>query len=395
MAGAMARRKRVGRRVSPTVHWSVNERMDGPDAAAGGGLHDARAVHRAIGELRRGAPVLFDGPAPILVLAAETVSADGLAEAVAVAGAPAPVLLLTSAARAAVLRDGALGTADDGLVASVVACGLDALTDRPGRLDSLLPGEPSTPPDDADAALAVCKLARLMPAALVTTVSAGAAERATAHGTLSVDPALIRAHPARAAMSLAIVAEAPVPLADAVDARMVAFRGPDAGIEHLAIVVGNPQGRDAPLVRLHSECFTGDLLGSLRCDCGDQLRGAIRRMTEDGAGVLLYLAQEGRGIGLVNKLRAYSLQDGGLDTLDANRALGWDADERSFGIAATMLRRLGLGRVRLLTNNPQKIAALEAWGIAVAGRVAIPAPANDVNAAYLRTKRLRFGHLPS
>ncbi len=115
-----------------------------------------------------------------------------------------------------------------------------------------------------------------------------------------------------------------------------------AAIEHLAIMVGQPEAADAPLVRIHSECFTGDLLGSLRCDCGVQLRGAIARMAEEGAGVLLYLAQEGRNIGLVNKLRAYTLQDRGLDTLDANRALGWGADERNFLIAATMLQALGL-----------------------------------------------------
>ena len=133
-----------------------------------------------------------------------------------------------------------------------------------------------------------------------------------------------------------------MPLEDAPDARVIAFRSEGAGLDHLAIVVGEPEKVDAPLVRIHSECFTGDLLGSLRCDCGQQLRGAIRRMAEEGAGVLLYLAQEGRGIGLINKLRAYTLQDRGLDTLDANRALGWDADERNFLIAARMLEALGI-----------------------------------------------------
>jgi GTP cyclohydrolase II len=148
-----------------------------------------------------------------------------------------------------------------------------------------------------------------------------------------------------------------------------------------------------PLVRLHSECFTGDLLGSLRCDCGAQLRGAIRRMEEEGAGVLLYLAQEGRGIGLVNKLRAYRLQDGGLDTLDANRALGWSADERNFWVAAAMLEHLGVPRVRLLTNNPNKLAGLAACGIRVEGREAHAFAPNGVNDGYLETKARRFGHL--
>jgi GTP cyclohydrolase II len=149
----------------------------------------------------------------------------------------------------------------------------------------------------------------------------------------------------------------------------------------------------APLTRVHSECFTGDLLGSLRCDCGPQLRGAIRRMAEEGAGVLLYLAQEGRGIGLVNKLRAYTLQDQGLDTLDANRALGYGADERGFLVAATMLRQLGIPRVRLLTNNPDKLAGLVACGIDVEGREPHRFAANGINDQYLETKAARFGHL--
>ncbi|MBN8900097.1 MAG: GTP cyclohydrolase II RibA, partial [Rhodospirillales bacterium] len=136
-----------------------------------------------------------------------------------------------------------------------------------------------------------------------------------------------------------------------------------------------------------------DLLGSMRCDCGEQLRGALRRMAEEGAGVLLYLAQEGRGIGLVNKLRAYALQDRGLDTLDANRVLGWGADERNFMIAATMLQQLGLTEVRLLTNNPDKLAALQACGIAVVGREAHAFAPNGVNDEYLATKAARFGHL--
>ena len=139
-------------------------------------------------------------------------------------------------------------------------------------------------------------------------------------------------------------------------------------------------------MRLHSECFTGDLLGSLRCDCGPQLHGAIRRMAQEGAGVLLYLAQEGRGIGLANKLRAYALQDRGLDTLDANRALGFEPDERSFAVAATMLRQLGVTRLRLLTNNPDKLAALGERGIDVVGREEHAVAPNGINDHYLATK---------
>ena len=164
------------------------------------------------------------------------------------------------------------------------------------------------------------------------------------------------------------------------------------GIEHLAILIGDPEPKGPVLVRLHSECFTGDLLGSLRCDCGDQLRGAIAEIARAGSGVLLYLAQEGRGIGLVNKLRAYQLQDAGLDTVDANEQLGFDADERVYLPAAEMLRQLGFERVRLLTNNPEKVAALMRCGIAVIERVPHIFPANGHNERYLRTKATRGGH---
>ena len=201
-------------------------------------------------------------------------------------------------------------------------------------------------------------------------------------------------HAGRSAAALVRVSEATVPLEDATDARVVAFRAPSSGVEHYAVLIGRPEDAPAPLVRVHSECFTGDLLGSLRCDCGTQLRGAIGRMAAEGAGALLYLAQEGRGIGLPNKLRAYTLQDRGLDTLDANRALGFAADEREFVTAASMLRLLGLRRIRLLTNNPDKLAALAAHGIEVAGRASLLFAGNGVNDRYLETKATRFGHLP-
>ena len=145
-------------------------------------------------------------------------------------------------------------------------------------------------------------------------------------------------------------------------------------------------------VRLHSSCLTGDLLGSLRCDCGDQLRRAVDHLAEVG-GVLLYLSQEGRGTGLANKLRAYRLQDGGLDTIEADHHLGFRGDERDFAIAVAMLRALCIERITLLTNNPSKIAALRRSGIEVAGRLQLIAPVNRHNSRYLRTKRERGGHL--
>jgi len=198
----------------------------------------------------------------------------------------------------------------------------------------------------------------------------------------------------RAAMAgLTRVVDARVPLADAEDARLVAFRPKDGGVEHLAILIGTPDTTGPVLVRLHSECFTGDVLASLRCDCGEQLRGAIASIRNGGGGVLLYLAQEGRGIGLVNKLRAYQLQDAGFDTVDANEQLGFDADERVYLPAAEMLRQLGVGSVRLLTNKPDKGPALERYGINIFERGPDVFPSNGHNERYLLTKATRSGHL--
>jgi len=196
-----------------------------------------------------------------------------------------------------------------------------------------------------------------------------------------------RLHP-----SIEVVARAKLPLEHMPPTQIVAFRASDDGQEHVALVVGAFGGK-APLVRLHSECLTGDVFGSLKCDCGPQLKEALRTIGDAGGGVLLYLRQEGRGIGLANKIRAYSLQDRGLDTVDANRRLGFADDERDYGHAAAMLRALGIAEVRLLTNNPDKVAGLEAAGIKVTERVAHQMPTNPHNAEYLAVKRKRSGHL--
>lgn len=192
--------------------------------------------------------------------------------------------------------------------------------------------------------------------------------------------------------SVEIVARAKLPLEGMPPTQIVAFRASDDGQEHVALVVGAFGGKP-PLVRLHSECLTGDVFGSLKCDCGPQLKEALHIIGKEGGGVLLYLRQEGRGIGLANKVRAYALQDRGLDTVDANRRLGFADDERDYGHAAAMLRALGIDRVRLLTNNPSKVSGLEATGIAVTERVAHQMPANPHNADYLATKRKKSGHL--
>ena len=355
-----------------------------------------RTVHRAAAELRRGIPVLLTGDAPLILLAAETAGPRGLAELRALAAEP-PVLLLAPIRAAAVLHR----PLEPGLPAVALHLNSELLAPGPLRVladptvEELLPAqpEPAPVPGLALPALSLAKLGRLLPAVLAAPVGPDAAAEAGRLGLFSVPAADLLDYPMAAAAGLRQVASARVPLPNAPDSRVIAFRTEGSAIEHLAIVVGHPEKTAEPLVRIHAECFTGDLLGSLRCDCGPQLRGAIARMAEEGAGVLLYLAQEGRNIGLVNKLRAYTLQDRGLDTLDANRALGWGADERNFLIAATMLEALGVPRIRLLTNNPDKIAALAACGVEVVGREAHAFAPNGENDHYLATKAERFGHL--
>jgi GTP cyclohydrolase II len=171
------------------------------------------------------------------------------------------------------------------------------------------------------------------------------------------------------------------------------YADPIAKNEHLSIVMGDVEARDDVLVRVHSECFTGDLLGSLRCDCGDQLHRALAMIAEAGEGVLIYLRQEGRGIGLRDKLRAYNLQDQGYDTVDANLALGHQADEREYTFAAKILRHLGVNSISLITNNPSKIEALKALGVDVRSRTPLAPSVNPENEEYLLTKVQRMNHL--
>ncbi|MBV8971096.1 MAG: GTP cyclohydrolase II [Sphingomonadaceae bacterium] len=247
----------------------------------------------------------------------------------------------------------------------------------------------------AEAAAAGVRLAKLggvLPAVFAVAVSGkrDAGVNETVISPLTVPAADVLAY-ARADR-LRIVTRARLPLDGAPDTEVVAFRPAEGGPEHLALLIG-PHATAAPaLTRLHSACLTGDVLGSLKCDCGPQLRAAIAAIRDAGGGILLYLQQEGRGIGLINKLRAYALQDQGFDTVDANLRLGFEPDERDFAVAATMLRLLGVGAVRLLTNNPDKVAALAAHGIAVAERVGHAMPPNPHNAQYLATKRDRSGH---
>jgi GTP cyclohydrolase II len=374
---------------------AMSERNSGA-ADADADVLRLRTVHRAAADLRRGTPVLLTGEAPLILLAAETAGPRGLAELAMLAAQP-PVLLLAPMRAAAVLHR----PVEPGSAVVALSLGDELLAPGPLRgladptIEEFLPAQPEPAPVPvlAHPALLLAKLGRLLPAVLAAPVRPDIATDLARLGLLSVPAVDLIAYPVAAAAGLRQIAAARVPLENAANSRVIAFRTEGSAIEHLAIEVGRPETVDAPLVRIHSECFTGDLLGSLRCDCGAQLRGAIARMAEEGAGVLLYLAQEGRNIGLVNKLRAYTLQDRGLDTLDANRALGWGADERNFLIAATMLEALGVHRIRLLTNNPDKLAALAACGVEVVGREAHAYAPNGVNDHYLATKAERFGHL--
>jgi len=234
----------------------------------------------------------------------------------------------------------------------------------------------------AAAALTLARRAGLLPALFIGG-AAGA-------GSVSIDSAEFESAAPR--QELGIVSRARLPTRFSEQGEIVAFRSEDDSAEHVALLIGAPAGR-APLVRLHSECLTGDALGSLKCDCGPQLDAAMTAIAESGWGILLYLRQEGRAIGLANKLRAYALQDQGFDTVDANLRLGFADDERDFSVAAAMLERLGQRKIRLLTNNPRKSEALKAAGIQVVEEVPLKAGANRHNRNYLDTKRRRSGHV--
>jgi GTP cyclohydrolase II len=344
-------------------------------------------VRRAIAALRTGRAVRIDGARPIAVLAVETATPETLAlldpdakAALLLSGERAAALALTNMREAADPASPVMVERSPWLNPDTAL----ALAD-PGRDLDRGPIGPLHPlaTDCAEAAGAALRLARtagLLPALWLL-------DPATAT-TAAVSVAEIDRPP-----TVELVARAKLPLDDLPETQIVAFRASDDGQEHVALVIGAFGGAPA-LVRLHSECLTGDVFGSLKCDCGPQLKEALKIIGEAGGGVLLYLRQEGRGIGLANKLRAYALQDRGLDTVEANRRLGFADDERDYAHAAAILHALGIDRVRLLTNNPSKVAGLEAAGIKVVERVPHQMPANPHNADYLATKRKKSGHLP-
>lgn len=339
------------------------------------------AAERAVGELRRQQGIGLRLPAGSACLyPAEFVTEEQWESW----KDRAPKLVVTPA------RAQSLGLACDGKAVCLDIAGLPL----PGLLalaDPLLPPPSSLPPSRPALpmqaqALALAKHAALLPALLWI-------EMPPPEGWLSLDGAALADYLSRSQIELIETAQARLPIAAEENTRIIGFRSRFAPNVHLALVVGDALSQESPLVRVHSSCVTGDILGSLRCDCGSQLQLSLLRMAEAGGGILLYLHQEGRGIGITNKLRAYALQERGFDTYEANRLLGFDEDERDFAIAAAMLRHLGVGRLRLLTNNPAKLAQLAACGVEITGREALTVAPGRHNHDYLGAKAGKAGHL--
>ena len=341
--------------------------------------------------LRHGWPLAFEGgpQGTVTLLPVETAIAQGAtAQQMLISAARAATLKLANQREAAVphapvlIAGGEEFTLRDALPVADPALDLGNPLKGPFKAVSLDWGE------TAAAALELARIAGILPAFLVDPEGAGEA--------VPVAPSDLAAY--ADAGALRIVTRARLPVSAAEDAEIVAFRSAADLREHVALIIGKQSGDRRPLVRLHSECLTGDVLGSLKCDCGPQLDAALHAMAHEardsgGWGALLYMRQEGRGIGLVNKLRAYRLQDQGFDTVEANQRLGLPDEARDFPVAARMLELLGARDIRLLTNNPAKVAALQAAGITVSERVPHQLPENPHNARYLATKRDRSGHL--
>lgn len=343
---------------------------------------------RARCDLRLGLPVVLgEGAESVLVAAVEALEAGRL-EALRAYGAPALVL---SRRRAETLKarayDGDL--ARIALPADADLRWLKALADPAQDLDLPLKGPLRALRDGPAAlhrtALALVKSAQLLPAALVLSAP-GPMAGLTALTTADCEGLADLAR-------FAPVIAARLPMAASAAGRVHVFRPDDGGPEHYAIEIGRPDRASPVLARLHSACFTGDVLGSLKCDCGAQLQAALAQMGAEGAGVLLYLNQEGRGIGLANKMRAYSLQDQGFDTVEANHRLGFEDDERDFRIGAAILQGMGFAAIRLMTNNPAKLAMMQSCGLRVVARVPLHAGQTAQNAGYLATKAAKSGHL--
>jgi GTP cyclohydrolase II len=368
--------------------------MSSPTIQEINGNPAALSFDRAVDELRRGRAVqVTDGRQSLVVAAIETVQASLFERLVAAGAGRAAMLVTAERAHAAGLSSQLSGAVAITFPASADLELLRALAGVAGigTVDGIEVTVDPAPPNAplAAASFQLAKAGRLVPALV-----GYATGPEPLPGVLMIALGDVAHHAPRFGHhALQLLSRARVPLADALDCEIAVFRDEHSLGEHVAVVIGKPDAASAVPVRLHSACLTGDLLGSLRCDCGEQLRTAVTRIEALGGGVLLYLDQEGRGIGLPNKLRAYVLQDGGLDTVDADRHLGFLADERSYDVAAALLNELGYKRIRLLTNNPQKINSLRDHGIEVVGRLPLVTTSNTHNERYLRAKHERAGHL--
>jgi len=375
--------------------------MTGSALARGGSVNEMYEAERALYELRRRRVLFVEAgrthadDRDVLVASAEGLEEAALETMRAVAQGPLHLVVTSHRARALGLEWG------PGPVA--VALPHDA---GPGDVlhlcsaprNGVALGAAVRSATDAEAqSLALARMGHLIPAVVAATVrdpipdplrSALASGRILRIHTEGVREALTVPR-----LAVTQVSEAPVPLRDAEDARFILFREEHAMLEHVAVLIGGHELWPDPVpVRLHSACLTGDLFGSLKCDCGEQLRGSLEHFQQRGGGVLLYLQQEGRGIGLGNKLRAYALQEGGLDTVDADCTLGFGPDERSYDAALDMLRHLGIERVQLLTNNPDKLRAMERGGVQVLERMPLHGKLNRYNLPYVKAKVQRAGH---
>jgi GTP cyclohydrolase II len=361
--------------------------MAGSGTSALVGVAEQIAVERGLAEFRCGrAVILTSAEEAVAVLPVDGMTDQALAAFRRLCAPGRPHLLITARRARALGLEAAgptgLAVGDLHDREAIFSLAADAQVTR--RLD-VVPTSKT-----AAAAIELAKLAQLLPALLVCEhASRAAAESEVPLVSVAADAV---AHFRRtAAESLAVVAESAIPLNGGIAARFVIFRDALGGTP-VAVIVGKPDVAQAVSVRLHSACLTGDVFGSRRCDCGDQLRLALAQLQQHGGGIILYLEQEGRGLGLANKIRAYRLQEAGLDTVDANTVLGFDDDERDYAVAVRMLQLLGCTRVRLLTNNPAKLDGLSHAGIDVSGRVPLQGPINSHNRRYLAAKATRAGH---
>ena len=344
------------------------------------------SVSRGLGEFHGRRPVLITATGEaVLALPVEGLDGQRLAEFMALCGPIVPRLIITERRALALGLDAStpmalpLSAGDD--ANAIIALVTDATSER----------IPAAKPASwaAAAAIQLVKLSQSLPAVLAADMVAHAV--ACEESIVRVDADAVARFADDAIRSLIVASEASVPLNSGTPTRFVVFRDAMGG-SPVAIIVGKPDFTNAVPVRLHSACLTGDVFGSRRCDCGDQLRLALALLEDLGGGVILYLAQEGRGLGLANKMRTYQLQDDGLDTFDANTTLGFDDDERDYGIAARMLRILNCTRIVLLTNNPTKLDGLTKAGIEIASRMPLEAPINADNRRYMTAKAARAGH---